>query len=466
MRETKILLVDDDPLEREDLKSILEQKYNILEARSGEEALEIINTHPIDVVILDIWLGKGQNGVETLRKIRFMDPDVEVVIVTSDSSPYIINQCVEMDVHNYLKKPIKEDDLLITVHISAQLRKRNLEYRIKDQLLKQANNNQNGMILGESPKVKKVIESVYRVAAHHETSILITGESGTGKEMVARAINKSFGDPKRPFIAINCAAISPTLIESELFGHEKGAFTGAYTRKVGCFELANGGDIFLDEIVELPTACQAKLLRVLQEKEFTRVGGTQPIQSNFRLISATNKSIPRLIDMGKFREDLYYRINVYNINMPPLRERIDDIPVLVSGLLKTTAKKLHKYVRKCDSKVLEHFKNQEWKGNIRALKNVLEIMVINTKNEVLDMDDLPPSVSFNKSLDSVEFSFVKNLYNKCNQIGVHKSFDDLEKNLLKYALNNNKNMSKAAKAIGLSKGNMSLKAKKYGIPIT
>lgn len=466
-KDSIILIVDDEQVARDQLKFILKDNYPFYEANSHEEAIEIITSKKVDIVLLDIWLN-GFNGVETLREIKRIDKLVEVIMVTSDSTGEMINECVDLGANNYIKKPYKDEDILIALQISTKIRRRNLEYVVKDRMLAKEKRSY-PKLAGDSIQVKKIHEAIQKVGKIHETTILISGESGTGKEIVARQINSEFGDPNRPFIVVNCAAIPENLVESELFGHEKGSFTGAIERKIGSFELADGGDIFLDEIAELPIEAQAKLLRVLEEKTFRRVGGRQIIESDFRLIAATNRDLYQMVEDNTFREDLYYRINIYSIEIPPLRERKEDIPLLINEFIRDANERLNNNISGVDNELLTNFEKRDWKGNSRALKNVIECMIIEAKTEKLSLRDLPlfeiDTGYINDAKKSYE-SFIRASFFRCKDQHVSKIIEAIERDLLIYALKNSKNQTHAANALGLSKSTMSEKVRKYGIEVS
>jgi len=325
-----VLVVDDDPGLRESFRVILEDEYEVLDVPDGPQALEIVRSCQVDLVLLDIRL-PGMDGIEVLERLKALDEQVEVVLVTAVNTLRTAVAAMKLGAFDYLTKPYEEDEVLTVIR--RALEKRALEREVVFLRSELARRHDFDEIVGQSPEMQKLYQTIAQVARTTAT-VLITGESGTGKELIARAIHRQGPRRTRPFVPVNPAAISETLMESELFGHERGAFTGAYQRKLGKFELAHGGTLFLDEIATLKPELQAKLLRVLQEREIERVGGTRAIKVDVRIIAATNVDLKKAVAGQAFREDLYYRLNVVPITVPPLRERREDVPLLVDHFVR------------------------------------------------------------------------------------------------------------------------------------
>ena len=324
-----ILVVDDEPGLRESFHLILDEDYEVIDVPDGAAALEVVRTSQIDLVLLDIRL-PGMDGIEVLERIKAIDESLEVVLVTAVRTVRTAVAAMKLGAFDYLTKPFEEEELLSLVR--RALERRSLEREVV-YLRGELERRQDAMLVGQHPEMQRLNRLVAQVA-RTTTTVLITGESGTGKELVARAIHRQGPRRDKPFVAVNPAAIAETLVESELFGHEHGAFTGAYQRKLGKFELAQGGTLFLDEIATLRAELQVKLLRVLQEREIERVGGGQAIKLDVRIIAATNADVPAAVAAGTFREDLYYRLNVVHLTVPPLRERVDDVEALVAHFIR------------------------------------------------------------------------------------------------------------------------------------
>jgi DNA-binding NtrC family response regulator len=374
MTSASILVVDDEQRQREIYNDILQDEgYATETAPSGEVALHLLSHRRFDLVITDLNL-TGMTGIELLSEIVGEDPAVAVILITGYPSIQSAVEATRRGVYQYLEKPVDRDELLRVVA------------EVFDRLatLKRA-------ILGDSPATKAMMRMVLKVAPTAHT-VLILGESGTGKELVAREIHRSSPRAERPFLAINCAALTETLLESELFGHEKGAFTDAHQQKKGLFERAHQSTLFLDEIGDTSLGMQAKILRVLQEREFMRVGGTEAIKTDVRIIAATNKNLEQIVKDGKFREDLYYRLNVIPIVCPPLRERGDDIDTLAYHFMRKAAFVDGRRVEKISPEALQAIRNYYWPGNIRQLEWAMERAVVLGEADCVELRDLPPEV--------------------------------------------------------------------------
>ncbi|UCF95611.1 MAG: sigma-54-dependent Fis family transcriptional regulator, partial [Desulfobacterales bacterium] len=357
-----ILVVDDDRAHRTMLRTLLGGwGYAISEADDGLTAIQKVKEQSYDLVLMDVRMVKV-SGLEALDKIKAYNPAIPVVIMTAYSSVETAVEALKQGAHDYLTKPLDFDKLRLTLEIAMEHTRLKEENRILRETLGRQFDRRN--IIGQSPAMTRLLETVAQVASS-EATVLISGESGTGKELIAGAIHFNSLRKNGPFVKINCAAITETLLESELFGHEKGAFTGADRRKEGRFVQAHGGSLFLDEVSEMPLTMQVKLLRVLQEREITRVGGEKTIAVDVRVIAATNTNLPRLISTGAFREDLYYRLNVVSLEVPPLQNRKEDIPLLAQHFLEMFAVKNRKELKGCTPQAMNHLLRYDWPGNVR-----------------------------------------------------------------------------------------------------
>jgi len=375
----KILIIDDDRSICETLGLHLGADMAVYTANSGSEGLEKFERTLPHLVILDLRL-PDMDGLKVLERIREMNEGAYVIVITAFQDMESTVEAVKKGAFDYISKPISLDTLDLS--IKKVFQNIQLHLRLKDLLADVYREYKVDTIIGKSRSMEDIFKTI-GVASQSRVTVLIQGESGTGKELIARAIHYSSPEKDKPFIAINCSALVETLLESELFGHEKGSFTGAISRKEGKFEVASGGTIFLDEIGEMSQTLQVKLLRVLQERSFERVGGSETIKTDVRVIAATNKDLQKLTSMGLFREDLYYRLKVITIGVPPLRERKEDIPLLVSHLLEKANRELHKSVRKVPGRVMDMLMNYTWPGNIRELENVITRGTLLAKGDVL-----------------------------------------------------------------------------------
>ena len=384
-----ILIIDDEKNIREGLSASLEMEgYNTVLAENGKVGLELFAKGDIDLVITDLRMPEV-TGEQVMQKILSENPGVPVIVLTGHGSIDSAVDAMRLGAYDFLTKPLNLDRLTLIVKRALQGRELSLQHRHLQEEL-------NGKkvfesIVGKSSQMQKVFEMIKRVA-DSKASVLITGESGVGKELIANAIHNLSSRKEKPLIRVHCAALTETLLESELFGHEKGSFSWAVARKRGRFELANGGTIFLDEIGEINQNVQIKLLRVLQDKKFERVGGEETIEVDVRVVAATNKNLLEEIKKGNFREDLYYRLNVVHIEVPPLRERKEDIPLLVADFIKTYAKENGKNIEGIDNKTRSILYNYDWPGNIRQLKNCIESAVVMCQGKIITVDDLPPGI--------------------------------------------------------------------------
>ncbi len=379
-----ICIVDDEPGILKTLSELLEDEgYQVTSAKNGADALDVIRQDPPDLVFLDIWM-PDLDGLEVLKRVRHQFPNMMVIVMSGHGSIETAVQATKLGAYDYLEKPLDSEKITILVRNALHQRKleeENLNFRIQVERHLQ--------LVGDSSVMNKLREQIAAAAPTH-SRVLIFGENGTGKELVARAIHRQSLRDQRPFVEVNCAAIPETLIETELFGHERGAFTGAVAQKRGKFDSADGGTLFLDEIGDMSLATQAKLLRVLQEQQFTRVGGNKLIKVNVRVIAASNKDLRQEIEKGNFREDLYYRVNVLPIEVPPLRARREDIPTLTRHFLKIHAEEQGVKLKEITTGALNVLARHEWPGNIRELRNQVERLMIMVPKTPIDVADVLP----------------------------------------------------------------------------
>lgn len=447
-----ILIVDDEAPVRESLEMLMEGRFRVLKADSGEKAIRVIKENDVDVVILDVIM-PGMGGMAALDAIMNMPEPPEVVMLSAADSARLGVQAVKNGAFDYLAKPFDSEDLLEVSRKALEKRrlKREVDY-LRSEVVKLSGFSN---IVGRSKRMTEVLQIVQRICGT-DSNVLITGESGTGKELIARTIHAGGARNIGPFVPVNCAAIPHELLESEFFGHEKGSFTGAHERRIGKFELSNGGVLFLDELSTLHLELQAKLLRVLQEREFTRVGGTRSIRIDTRVISATNQDLKELIRAGKFREDLYYRLNVLPVHIPALRERRGDIPVLARFFLEKIAYRLNRPVADITSEALEQLKNYNWPGNIRELENLLERLVaFSPGNRSLDVQDLPNEIVF------PETDLVRTTQ---NTKGLLEARDRFERMYILSALRKvSWNQSEAARVLGIHRNTLIKKMAAFGL---
>jgi two-component system response regulator PilR (NtrC family) len=384
--QANLLVVDDEINLREMLAILLQREgYQVTQVDNGSAALKLATENGFDLIVSDIRM-PGLSGIELLRRLREQENEVAMIMITAFSSTEEAVEAMKLGAYDYITKPFKNDEIRLVVKNALERRQLKAENRQLKQHLGERFNFKR--LIGDSAAMKKLIGLLERIAPS-QANVLITGESGTGKELVAQALHWNSGRNQHPFVPINCGAIPENLLESELFGHEKGSFTGADRRKQGLFESANQGTLFLDEIGELPMGMQVKLLRVLQEREFRRVGGTQSISLDIRLIAATNQDLEALVRQGKFREDLYYRLNVVAFELPPLRQRREDIPLLIDSFYQQQTGKEHYPVQK---KALELLLNYDWPGNVRELANLVERCLVLGEGDELTVDCLSDAI--------------------------------------------------------------------------
>ena len=382
----KLLIIDDDKSINETLGSYLtEAGYKIYTAEDAIKGLEQFDKLPPDLIVCDLKL-PGMSGIELLQRVKTADSNFPIIIITAYDDTNSTIEAIQKGAYDYVEKPIDIDKLKVTIKRALEGRKLSEQLSINISKSLQEYQIENSFI-GKTPVMKEILKRIGKIS-NNKVSILIQGESGTGKELITKIIHYSGITKTEPFIAVNCTALSESLLESELFGHVKGAFTGAVKDKKGKFELAGNGTIFLDEISEISPNLQVKLLRVLQEKEFERVGGESTIPLGARIVAATNRNLQKYVDEGKFRDDLYYRLNVFKIEVPPLRERQEDIPDLVIHFLKKIDTDLRKGVRKIPIDVMDLLQNHEWSGNVRELENTLLQAVVLSDGDVLKGENL------------------------------------------------------------------------------
>lgn len=448
-----ILIADDEQSQRLILSGYLKQKgYNIYEAASGTEALKITDSNLIDIVLSDFRM-PDMNGIDLLMKLKERNPEIAVVIVTAFGTIENAVKAMKEGAFDYLTKPVDLDELdMIIKRITERMHLISENKLLKEQL--QDKNKISG-IVAYSDKMEKILSTALRVAESKAT-VLLRGESGTGKEILAKAIHYSSQRKEKPFVAVNCAALNENLLESELFGHEKGAFTGADKQKRGRFEIADGGTLFLDEIGDLPLSTQVKLLRVLQEEQFERVGGTQTIDVDVRVLTATNKNLEELIKEGKFREDLYYRINVVSVLIPPLRERKEDIIHLINHFkqkyISETSKDNIEFSREATDILMKY----NYPGNIRELENIVHHSIVLSRGDVIATADLPLQLS--------EFDFSDAALESNENSTLPEQVEILEKKLVINALKKtNNNQLRASKILGISERNLRYRLEKWGM---
>ncbi|MFH2146023.1 MAG: sigma-54 dependent transcriptional regulator [Candidatus Omnitrophota bacterium] len=459
MSAIRILIVDDDQSFRYLLEETLRKEgYEIVSASSGEEALGIFKNDSFDVVTLDIKM-PGMDGFAVLSEIKKIRPEQLTVIITAYGAQKIAVEAVKQGAYDYFTKPFDVDELRLVIRRAVECSCLNRENRkLKEELHKKYDF---GEIIGNSGKILEVLEVIKKVSST-DVTVLIQGESGTGKELVARSVHNNSPRKDRAFVKINCAAIPEGVLESELFGHEKGAFTDASFQKNGRFESANHGTIFLDEIGDMSLATQAKVLRVLQEKEFERVGSTRSIKVDVRIITATNKDLLRCVREGGFREDLYYRINVVSVNLPPLRERREDIPLLFEHLIGKFNKVFNKSIKHISLDALELLMKYNWPGNIRELENVLQRAIVLVEKEIITPQELPFYIrcvneDIKVKTDGVDFS--KPLLDTVKEIT-----EDVEKQIIIKALNRtNWNRTEAAQLLQISRKSLFNKMKRFNL---
>ncbi len=440
-----ILVVDDEQSILETLTGILEDEgYHVVTASSGKSALAEFSYSAPDIVLLDVWM-PDMDGIETLKRMRERKKDVCIIMISGHSNIDTAVHAIKLGAYDFLEKPLSLEKILILVRRALEkqkLEKENIELRNSI--------SRKWEIIGESPRIVDLRNKIMQAAAS-QGRVIIFGESGAGKELVARALHNKSNRKNKSFIEVNCAAIPHELIESELFGHEKGSFTGAFESKKGKFELAHEGTLFLDEIGDMSPATQAKVLRVIETQEFQRVGGSRKIKVDVRIIAATNKDLHAEIEKGNFREDLYFRLNVIPVTVPPLRERKDDIPLLVKYFLENFAQQYGQRPKKVSKATLRALMDYDWPGNVRELKNTIERFVIMNPFETIDVREVQ---TYSRA--------AKNHYSSCKTL--RDAREQFEKDfILRKLQENNWNISKTAEDLEIERSNLHRKIKALGI---
>ncbi len=444
-----ILIADDEQAVRSSLERLLEfESYRVIQAADGPSALDLVRDRPVDLVLLDIKM-PGMDGLEVLAQLHQENPQLPVVIISGHGSIQTAVEATRLGAFDFIEKPIDADRILLVIRNGLAQRR-----LLKENVSLKAEVRQRTRIVGQHQEMLRILDTVKKVAATN-VRVLIMGENGTGKEMIARALHENSPRADEPFVEVNCAAIPEELIESELFGHERGAFTGAVARRIGRFEMADGGTLFLDEVGDMSLSAQAKVLRVLQESVFERVGGTETMKVDVRVIAATNKDLLRASREGRFREDLFYRLNVVPITVPPLRERASDIPLLADHFLHLIGRELGQAPKRLARAALDALKEYAWPGNVRELKNLVERLVILAPGSTIDLTDLPPLLASDDGGEDRYF-----------QIEGYVAFKDaVEKDFFERKLRlYGHNVSKTARKLGMQRSNLYKKLEKYGIP--
>ena len=454
MRRHKILVVDDEHLIRWSLEqSLKKQGYDVLACGSGEEALRLMQEEDPDLMLLDIQL-PGINGVEVLERAKEIDEDVIILMVTALGVLETAVRAMRLGAYDYINKPFNLDELAIVIRKALETQE--LKREVAQLRTTQPKKFTIDSIVGESDALKRILNMVYKIAQSDAGTVLIQGESGTGKELIAKAIHYESGRAEQPFVAINCAAVPETLLESELMGHEKGAFTDARALKKGLFEIADGGTVFLDEIGDMPLSIQAKLLRVLEDRVFRRVGGTKDIHVDVRIVSATNKDLLEAIEEKTFRNDLYYRLQVIPLLLPPLRQRPADILPLARTFIELFNTEFGKSVKGISPQAESFLLDYDWPGNVRELRNVIERAIILESDEIMQLEHLPREM-FSKSAATESLS---PLTFTLPPEGI--DIEDVERELIQQALQaTDGNQSKAAKMLNLGIDAFRYRMKKF-----
>ncbi len=447
MTNLRILVVDDEKNQREMLAGFLKRLgYSVLAAESAENALALMEAHSFEIGLFDMKMS-GMTGLELFRLVHARDPEMQVIMITAFGNVETAVEAMRAGVFNYLAKPVNLDELQELLGKAGERHYLLAENRF---LREQLDRIEAPEIVGISTKMKTVLSEVSRVAATDAT-VLITGESGTGKELLARTIHRLSPRSNARFVPVSCAAIPESLIESELLGHEKGAFTGAEKRRLGRFELASGGTLLLDEIGELPLSIQVKLLRLLEERKFERLGGEDEITADVRLIAATNRDLQVEVKSGRFREDLFFRINVVNVHIPPLRERREDVMPLVEHFLNVCSKKLNRPRHRLTPAAKDRLIAHEWPGNIRELANVIERAIVLSRSDVLDIGDFPQLSGRSAAAESAA-------------IPLDLTLRELERQHILNVLGANEfSLQKSADLLGIHRNTLRQKMKEYGI---
>jgi two-component system nitrogen regulation response regulator GlnG len=465
----KLLVIDDEPaILHAFRRAFAKDEVSMTTAASAAEGLALVQKEPPDVVVLDLNLPDG-SGLDVFRKIHDIDARIPVIFITGHGTTETAIEAMKLGAYEYLFKPLELETLRETVAAAFEI-SRLMHVPVVTAAEEPAPSSD--VLIGRSPHMQKVYKAIGRVAAQ-DVNVLILGESGTGKELVARAIYQHSPRAKGPFLALNCAAIPETLLESELFGHEKGAFTGAERKRIGKFEQCSGGTLFLDEIGDMTPLTQTKILRVLQEQRFERVGGNETVQTDVRLLAATNRDLEQLVAAGQFRSDLYYRLTVYTIKLPPLRERLEDLPLLVDHFLKRFSRELGKDVQQISPEALELLRQHPWYGNLRELQGVLKQALLQATGPILLPEFLPESVRHRgpKGKEAplatpLSDSFISERLQMGSQNLYAEALELMERTLIVKVLEHTQgNQLQAAKILGITRGSLRFKIRALGITI-
>jgi len=455
MPDKKIALIEDDRFLRQQIMFALSKDYQIVEAGDRVSGELLVEKENPDLVFLDLQLppnGTVEEGLGVLSKIRESNPDCVVIVMSGEAEMQAVLKAVDAGAYDFFRKPFDFTELKLIMR--RALEKQTMErenVRLREEL-EQKYSFEN--MIGASPGMRRVFDAIRRVADSN-TTVIIRGESGTGKELIARAIHYHSSRRKGPFISVNCAAIPETLVESELFGHEKGAFTGATAAHTGKFEAANGSTMFMDEIGAVPLPVQSKLLRVLQERKFERLGGNRTIETDVRLITATNEDLEAKIKKGEFREDLYFRINVFPIVVPPLRERREDIPLMLDHFLKVYSKDRAAGPKRFDAAAMDALISYPWKGNVRELENMVQTLLLTVDGEVIKKEDLPSSVT----CVGIAVPFITD-----DNLPLDRAVENYERELIRAAIEKaNGVKSQAAEILGIDRNRMKYLTRKYNL---
>jgi len=454
----KILIVDDEAFIRENLERILvEDGYRSYSTESPDEAVRQVAEEEVDLVLLDLNLG-DKSGLDVLREMREVDPDVLVIIITGYGTVESAVEALKMGAYDYIKKPFKADAIRLIVKLALETQSLRREVRQLRRENKERSILGDTEMVGSSPALLQVYRQVREVAKHETATVLVTGESGTGKELVARAVHNMSPRKEKPFIEINCGSLPFNLLESELFGHERGAFTDAISKKIGLLEEANGGTIFLDEIGEMDLNLQVKLLRVLEDRRIRRLGGTRSIDIDVRIIAATNRNIKDAIDEKTFREDLYYRLNVFPIHIPSLRDRREDIPPLLDHFIKRFNREFNKNICEVSREALDLLMRYFWPGNIRELKNMVERICIMQNEAVIRPEFLPAEIWGDGPSKEAPLSFEI----PSEGILLEEIIGEVERDLIAQAIKiTGGNVAKTSRILNVPRGTLRYKLEKY-----
>jgi len=453
------LIVDDNKTSTDTLCALVERRGHAAHAAyDGQQALTVLEAEPIDVLVTDLKMPK-MDGMQLLRTVRDRWPDVVVIVVTAHGSVEAAVEAMKIGAFDFVTKPLDNNELQVKLQKAVAQREMSLKMermsaRLDSYEADDVYRHGMGEIAGSSPSMRDLYAIIGKVAPTDST-VLIFGESGTGKELVARAIHQKSARAKGPFVSVHCTAYAEGILESELFGHERGAFTGAVARKIGRFEMADRGTFFLDEVGEIPMGIQTKLLRVIQERQFERVGGTQTIHVDIRIVSATNKNLQKAIQDGVFRQDLFYRLNIFAIDLPPLRDRKEDIPLLIETFVRREAQRLGHEVAGPSAQALDALMDYDWPGNVRELKNVIERAAVLACGESIDMPHLPPILS----ISSTSYVCLPN-----EDVDFDREMENFERRLILHAFEKSERVkAKAAKMLGIDRNRFRYKLEHFGI---